>query len=135
MPLVWGPEDRDPHFLLLSCRKVYVELHLGSSGPDLEATDLAEFLHLRANQPNKRRRLFWLIFAALAWTLGNTRNKIVIEHIFWRRASDMIFKFLAFLQHWHRLYRRRDREHLLHMTEALTSSGRDLASHPVVDTG
>ena len=97
-------------------------------GPDWEATDLAEFVQANANQPNIRRRLFWLVFAALTWTLWMTRNKMVIERVFLRRASDMLFKFLAFLQHWHPLSRRRDTDLLLHMTEALTTEARRLAS-------
>jgi hypothetical protein len=48
-------------------------------GPDWDAGDLAEFLQARATQAG---RLFWLIFAALTWTLWTTRNKMVIEWIF-----------------------------------------------------
>lgn len=43
-------------------------------GPDWEALDLAEFLETRANQTKRHRRLFWLVFAALAWMLWTTRN-------------------------------------------------------------
>ncbi|KAE8766362.1 dna replication licensing factor mcm2 [Hordeum vulgare] len=67
-------------------------------GPEWEAHDLAEFLQLRATQVGRKRRLFWLVFAAMMWTLWTTRNKMVIERVFQRRASDSFFKFLAFLQ-------------------------------------
>ena len=68
-------------------------------GPEWEAHDLAEFLQVRATQVGRKRRLFWLIFAAMMWTLWTTRNKMVIERVFPRRASDLFFKILAFLQH------------------------------------
>src|SRR4051812_13834319 len=53
-----------------------------------------------------------------------TRNKMAIERVFLRRASDMIFIFLAYFQHWNPLSRRRDRECLLHMMDSLVASGR-----------
>lgn len=74
-------------------------------GPDWEAHDLASFLQARAMQAGRKRRLFLLVFAALAWTLCTTHNKMVIEQIFLRRASESFFKLLAFLQHWHPLTR------------------------------
>ena len=68
-------------------------------GPDWEAGDLAEFLQARATQTGHKRRLFWLIFAAISWTLWTTPNKMVIERVFPLQVSDPFFKFLAFLQH------------------------------------
>uniref|UniRef100_A0A453KKF4 Reverse transcriptase zinc-binding domain-containing protein n=1 Tax=Aegilops tauschii subsp. strangulata TaxID=200361 RepID=A0A453KKF4_AEGTS len=68
-------------------------------GPEWEAQDLAEFLQVRATQVGRKCRLFWLIFAAMMWTLWTTGNKMVIERLFSQRASDSFFKFLAFLQH------------------------------------
>ena len=97
-------------------------------GPDWEAGDLAEFLQARATQTGHKRRLFWLIFAALTWTLWITRNKMVIERIFLRQASGSFFKFLAFLQHWHPLARRRDHEQLGLMMDALVASARRLSA-------
>ena len=38
-------------------------------GPDWETLDLVEFLEARATQPGRQRCLFWLIFAAMSWTL------------------------------------------------------------------
>ncbi|KAE8785065.1 abc transporter g family member 37 [Hordeum vulgare] len=91
-------------------------------GPEWEAHDLADFLHARATQAGRKRRLFWLIFAALSWTLWTTRNKMVIERVFQRHASDSFFKFLAFLQHWHPLARPRDRVRLHGYLDALLMS-------------
>ena len=96
-------------------------------GPEWEAHDLAEFLQVRATQVGRKRRLFWLIFAAMMWTLWTTRNKMVIERVFPRRASDSFFKFLAFLQHWHPLARPRDRDRLQLLLDALVSSARRLS--------
>jgi hypothetical protein len=76
-------------------------------GPEWQALDLGEFLEEHANRTGKRRHLFWLVFAAMTWTLWTIRNKMVIERIFLRRASDSIFKFLAFMQQWYPLCRQR----------------------------
>ena len=96
-------------------------------GPEWEATDLAGFVQVRATQVGRKRRLFWLIFAAMMWTLWTTRNKMVIERVFPRRASDSFFKFLAFLQHRHPLARPRDRDRLQLLLDALVSSVRRLS--------
>lgn len=61
---------------------------------------------------------------------------MVIERVFSRHATDSIFKFLAFLQHLHPLFRHRDRGRLDGMTDVLTSAERRLAPpvsyHPFV---
>jgi hypothetical protein len=67
-------------------------------GPEWQALDLGEFLEEHANLIGGRRRLFRLVFAVMSWSLWTIRNKMVIEHIFLRRASVSVFKFLAFLQ-------------------------------------
>ena len=87
-------------------------------GPDWESHDLADFLQTRATQIGRNMRLFWLVFAALTWTLWTTRNKMVIERIFLRRAYDSFFKFLAFLQRWHPLVEHRDGDRLGQMLDA-----------------
>jgi hypothetical protein len=74
-------------------------------GPEWQALDLGEFLEVHANRSDKRRCLFWLVFASMIWTLWTIRNKMVMERIFLRRASDSIFKFLAFMQQWYPLCR------------------------------
>jgi hypothetical protein len=93
-------------------------------GPEWQALDLGEFLEVHANRSGKRRRLFWFVFASMTWTLWTTRNKMVIEHIFLRRASDSIFKFLAFMQQWYPLCRQRDKERLDSMLEDLLMAAR-----------
>ena len=95
-------------------------------GPEWQARDLGEFLEVQANRTGKRSRLFWLVFGALTWTLWTIRNKMVIERVFLRRASDAVFKFLAFLQQWHPLCRRRDRMRLDVMIEKLLVAARHL---------
>jgi hypothetical protein len=67
-------------------------------GPAWQAQDLSEFLETQANQTGMRRHLFWFMFAAMSWTLWTMRNKMVIEKVFPRRASDSMFKMLASLQ-------------------------------------
>jgi hypothetical protein len=67
-------------------------------GTEWQALDLAEFLEEHTNHTGRRTCLFWLVFAVMTWTLWTIRNKLVTEHIFLRRLSDSVFKFLAFLQ-------------------------------------
>ena len=38
-------------------------------GTEWQAQDLGEFLEVQANRTGRRRRLFWLMFAAMTWTL------------------------------------------------------------------
>ncbi|KAE8783440.1 dna replication licensing factor mcm2 [Hordeum vulgare] len=97
-------------------------------GPEWEASNLADFLHVRATQVGHKCRLFWMVFAAMMWTLWTTRNKMVIEKVFQRHASDSFFKFLAFLQHWHSLVRTRDRDRLQHFLDTLMAAARRLSS-------
>ena len=37
------------------------------------------------------------MFVVIVWTIWTIRNRMVIERVFLRRASDSVFKFLAFL--------------------------------------
>ncbi|KAE8769567.1 dna replication licensing factor mcm2 [Hordeum vulgare] len=99
-------------------------------GPEWEAHDLADFLQVQATQAGRKRRLSWLVFAALTWTLWTTRNKMLIERLFQRHASDSFFKFLAFLQHWHPFVRPRDRDRLQSYLDALLTSARRLSHRP-----
>lgn len=52
---------------------------------------------------------------------------MVIERVFFRRTSDLIFKFFAFLQRWHPLYRQCDRDRLGLMMDAMHGAARQLA--------
>jgi hypothetical protein len=58
--------------------------------PKWQALDLGEFLEEHANRTGRRRRLFWLVFASMTWNLWTIRNKMVIECIVLRRASDYL---------------------------------------------
>jgi hypothetical protein len=90
-------------------------------GPAWQAKDLGDFLETGP----ERGDAFWFMFAALAWTLWSTRNKMVIEKIFLCQASDSVFKMLAFLQLWYTLYRQWYRERVDGMLRAL----QDAACH------
>ncbi|KAE8770779.1 dna replication licensing factor mcm2 [Hordeum vulgare] len=99
-------------------------------GPEWEAHDLADFLQVRATQADHKRRLFWLIFVALSCTLWTIHNKMVIERVFQRHASDSFFKFHAFLQHQHPLGRPQDRVRLQGYLDALLMPARRLSPRP-----
>ena len=66
----------------------------------------------------------------MTWTLWTIHNKMVIERVYPRRASDSIFKFLAFLQQWYPLSRQRDREQLDGMIQALLVAARPFSAPP-----
>jgi hypothetical protein len=53
------------------------------------------------------------------------RNKMVIERILPRRASDSLYSFLALLQQW---YPQQDRERLDGMLEDLLAAARRLST-------
>jgi len=127
-PLCAGPETRTHILFSCTAARVLWTFVREALGPDWEALNLAEFLQLQAIQPARHRRLFWLIFATMSWTLWTTRNKMVIDKVFPKKASDSFFKFLAFLQHWHPLSRQRDCDRLGLMMDALLASARRLSS-------
>ena len=124
-----GSPKREPTFSSPAARFLWNFIY-EALGPAWQASDLGEFLETQANRTGERCRLFWLVFAALTWTLWTIRNKMVIERIFLRRASDSMFKLLAFLQQWHPLSRRRDRGQLDDMLARLLATARRLASPP-----
>ncbi|KAK1618982.1 hypothetical protein QYE76_024499 [Lolium multiflorum] len=70
-------------------------------GPEWQASVLGEFIEAHANNTGRRRRLFWLVFAALTWTL-------------WTQ--------------WYPLCRQRDRERLDGMLEDLLAAARRLST-------
>jgi hypothetical protein len=74
--------------------------------------------------------IFWLVFAAMTWTLWNIHNKMVIERVFLWQAYDSMFKFIVFLQEWHPLCRQRDRERLDGILNDLVVEARHLTSSP-----
>ena len=53
-------------FVLMHDSACPLEFLLRGPGPDWEALDFVEFLETKANQTTQKRRLFWLIFAAMS---------------------------------------------------------------------
>ncbi|KAE8811162.1 putative TdLSC37 protein [Hordeum vulgare] len=50
--------------------------------------------------PLSAQDIRWLTIGMLTWTLWTIRNKLVIERVPLRRASDAVFKMCGFLQLW-----------------------------------
>lgn len=89
-PLCGVPET-GTHILFLCTEARFLWTFVREAlGLDWEALDQAGFLQTRANQTERRRHLFWLVFVALIWTLWMMHNKMVIEWVFLRRASDYL---------------------------------------------
>lgn len=76
------------------------------------------------------RRLMWVNFGTLAWTLWCDRNKLVIEHEFPSRATDSIYKLCGFLQLWKPLSKRRDKVAI----DRLTRKHKDVAARLLMIT-
>ena len=60
--------------------------------------------------PSSSCHIRWLEVGVLAWTLWTVRNKLVIERIPLRRATDALYKFSGFLQLWRPLSRPLERD-------------------------
>ncbi|XP_073361214.1 uncharacterized protein [Aegilops tauschii subsp. strangulata] len=69
----------------------------------------ALFAELQAIPPALRHTR-WLTIGVLAWMLWTVRNKLVIQHIPLRRATDTLFKWSGYLQLWRPLSRPRERD-------------------------
>jgi hypothetical protein len=54
----------------------------------------------------------WVSFAALCWTLWNTRNKFTIEDVFPSQPADGLYKLSIYMQVWKPLAKRQDKEEL-----------------------
>ena len=60
--------------------------------------------------PPRYRHIRWLCVGVLAWTLWTVRNRLVIQKVPLRRATDSIFKMCGYLQLWRPLSRPPDRD-------------------------
>ena len=67
------------------------------------------FLAISQGLSGRTRRLAWVCFAALCWSLWLIRNKMVFEHTFVAHPADCIFQMIITLQGWRLLSRRKDR--------------------------
>ena len=60
--------------------------------------------------PISGRHIRWLLIGVLAWTIWTVRNKLVIQRVPLRRATDVVFKLCGYLQLWRPLSRQQDRD-------------------------
>lgn len=84
-------------------------------------TNFPDLLSEVQSSPLTGRHIRWLLIGVLAWTLWTVRNKLVIQRVPLRRATDAVFKMCGFLQLWRPLSRHQDRD-------AITSIIADLRS-------
>uniref|UniRef100_A0ACD5TZU3 Uncharacterized protein n=1 Tax=Avena sativa TaxID=4498 RepID=A0ACD5TZU3_AVESA len=108
-PLCGTPETWSHILFSCSAARALWSFVQEALGPAWQAQELGEFLQTQANRAGGGRRLFWLVFAGISWTLWNVHNKMVIENIFPSRVTDPVFSFLGFLQQWSPLVQQRDR--------------------------
>jgi hypothetical protein len=57
----------------------------------------------------QHKRVFWMCFAALCWSLWTTRNKFTIEGFFPNQPSHVLYKMASYLQVWRPVAKRKDR--------------------------
>ena len=75
------------------------------------------------------KRVFWVGFAAICWSLWTTRNKFTIEHIFPANPVSCLFKANVFLQHWRLLTKEADLEAFDDMVSKMRSTASSLLRH------
>ena len=68
-PLCAVPESGTHILFLCPAARFFWSFLAEALGPEWQAQDLGEFLEVQANCTGRRRRLFWLMFAAMTWTL------------------------------------------------------------------
>lgn len=64
----------------------------------------------------------------MAWALWMTRNKLLIERVSLRQATDSVFKLLAFMQQWRPFSKRQDKTMLDAMIDGLQGVSRRLST-------
>jgi hypothetical protein len=74
-----------------------------------DPTGVGDFISLVQGLSGPLRRLAWYAFAALAWTLWNTRNKLALEGKLIAHPADAMFTMSIYMQSWRVLVRQRDR--------------------------
>jgi hypothetical protein len=73
-------------------------------------TGVGDFIAIVQGLSGPLRRLAWFAFAALGWTLWNTRNKLAIEGKVIGHPADVLFTMSIHMQSWRVLVRQRDRD-------------------------
>jgi hypothetical protein len=68
-----------------------------------------EFIAIAQGLYGPLRRLVWFTFAAMCWTLWNTRNKLVFEGKMIGNPADVFYHMIIHMQSWRVLVRQRDR--------------------------
>ena len=72
-----------------------------------------QFFSIHHSLLGQKRRISWVLFSALCWTLWITRNKLAIESKVPKHPADIIYKMTMFLQVWANLSKQQDKERLL----------------------
>ena len=108
-PLCGVPKDSSHIFSCVSARFVWSCFRdvVGGNWCHTNFPDLFDELQ---SSPLSSRHIRWLEIGVLAWTLWTIRNKLVIQRVPLRRATDAIFKLSGFLQLWRPLSRPQDRD-------------------------
>jgi hypothetical protein len=73
-----------------------------------DPTGVGDFISLVQGLSGPLRRLAWYAFAALGWTLWNTRNKLALEGKVIAHPADAMFTMSIHMQSWRVLVRQRD---------------------------
>ena len=64
-------------------------------------------------------KLVLFLFAGYAWTPWITRNKMVIEKVFPKAPTDVIYTNVSLMQRWCVLLKEKDRERIMQVLEAI----------------
>jgi len=111
-PLCGVPEDSNHIFFsCVSAQFIWSCFREVVGGNCCHTNFLDLFAELQNSPPPQHpRHIRWLEIGVLAWTLWMIRNRLVIQRIPLRRATDALFKLSGYLQLWRPLSRPTDRD-------------------------
>ena len=86
-----------------------------------------QFFAIHQSLLGHQRRVSWVLFSSLCWTLWITLNKLAIEAKIPKHPTDTIFKMFIFIQVWANLSKQQDKERLLQVASGLKAIYSSLA--------
>jgi hypothetical protein len=82
------------------------------TGSTWNPSGFVDLYRLIASTRGRDRRMAWLGFGAIAWSLWTTRNKALMEGQFIWHPADLLYKLVSFLQLWKLVAKPQDRGHV-----------------------
>ena len=97
---MWCGDNEDRDHILFRCimaRFMWSAVR-SATGSSWNPSGFSDFYRRAAATSGRDKRMAWLGFGALAWSLWTTRSKALIEGVFIRHLADMLYKMVSFLR-------------------------------------